>query len=438
MFRHGLLLAAAFLTCCATGSLAQTQSTLAPDKDPPPTALQSESGPAPETTQRLAAQNRLAYRLIERLEKDQPAGENIVVSPASAAMALSLLNLGADDKLRAAIAQALGFEASSAGPARARAGKKPSAGKPTDALKGLLQIITDLDREPGMQGVLALANAVIFDPDAAPSELAIRRLRDSGAKVSVEKLASDETLKSINDWVSEKTNGLIPAILESAPRDSGLVALNALYFKDKWKFPFEASSTKQGRFQGVAGDLELPMMNMGPHVHPVRGDEAFIGIELPYMHERFALVLVTTREKPARAAEFDKAANWLGGEGFAPTPVALAMPRFQLSGKAELLPPLDAMGLKAGRASPNALRGFSSAQQSISQITQRTYLQVDEAGTEAAAATAVLTARSAARPERVAIDKPFLFALRDRVSGLILIAGYVGSPSAGPVAEFAR
>jgi serpin B len=130
--------------------------------------------------------------------------------------------------------------------------------------------------------------------------------------------------------------------------------------------------------------------------------------------------------------------NWLAGEGFTSGQVELAMPRFQLNGKVELLPALDALGLKAARASPTALQGFSPVPQRISQITQRTYLQVDEAGAEAAAATAVLTVRSAFRTEKISIDKPFLFALRDRVSGLILMAGYVGSPSAGPVAELAR
>jgi serpin B len=150
------------------------------------------------------------------------------------------------------------------------------------------------------------------------------------------------------------------------------------------------------------------------------------------------MVLVSTKEKPARAGDFGPVMNWLAGEGFAPGQVELAMPRFRLNGKVELLPALDALGLKAARASRTALQRFSPVPQRISQITQGTYLQVDEAGTEAAAATAVLTVRSAFRTEKISIDKPFLFALRDRVSGLILMAGYVGSPSAGPVAELAR
>jgi serpin B len=440
MFGRGLFVTAALLACGMTGSFAQTADD--PDTKAVRPGIQADSKPSPEVTRRLAAQGRLASRLLEQLAKESKAGDNIVVSPASVAMALSLLELGADEKLRAAITQALGYAGvPRAAPAAAIAGKrasaKPSAqaGKSTDDLKGLLQVIIDLDRDQDMTGVLALANSIIFDPEAAPSDLALRGLRETGAKVAVEKLSSDETLKAINDWVSAKTNGLIPSILETPPRNSGLVALNALYFKDKWKLPFEVSNTKPGRFQGISGELDVAMMNMSRQLHQVQNSERFAGIELPYMHERFAMVLVTTTDKPARAAEFGPVVNWLSGAGFAPTQVELAIPRFQLNGRAELLPALDAMGLKAARASSTALRGFSSVPQKISQITQKTYLQVDEAGTEAAAATAVLTVRSAVRPAKISIDKPFLFALRDRVSGLILMAGYVGSPSAGPVAE---
>lgn len=433
-----MLLAAAFLVHCATGGFAQTDSIDAPAQRAPGAASLVENKASPEAARRVAAQNRLAARLLQQLAKAPAAGENIVVSPASVAMALSLLELGADEKLRAAIAQSLGYETSAVRPTAGPAGRKSPAGKPTDDLKGLLQVIIDLDRDKDMAGVLTLANAIIFDPDAAPTELAVRGLRDTGAKVSIEKLSSEDSLKAINEWVSEKTNGLIPTILESPPRNTGLIALNALYFKDKWKLPFEVSSTKQSPFHGIAGDIDVPMMNMGRHLHRVQANERFVGIELPYQHERFALVLVTTKDKPARATEFDQVTNWLSGEGFVPAQIELAMPRFKLTAQTELLAALDAMGLKAGRASTTALRGFSAVPQKISQITQKTYLQVDEAGTEAAAVTAVLTARSAARPEKITFDKPFLFALRDQMTGLILMSGYVGSPTAGPVAELAR
>jgi serine protease inhibitor len=143
------------------------------------------------------------------------------------------------------------------------------------------------------------------------------------------------------------------------------------------------------------------------------------------------MVVVTTRDKPARAREFARVTGWLGGEGFAESEGELALPRFSSSGSDELLGALDALGLRRGRVSPTALQGLSPVPQIITRVVQKTELRVDEAGTEAAAATAVTTMRSMTVDYvKMVVDKPFVFALRDRSTGLILLSGYVGRPTA--------
>ena len=105
------------------------------------------------------------------------------------------------------------------------------------------------------------------------------------------------------------------------------------------------------------------------------------------------------------------------------------MPRFSLGSSADLLATLDALGLKPGRVSAGALGGLSPAPMTIAQVLQRTEIRVDEAGTEAAAATAVTTTRAITTDfTKVMVDKPFLFALRDAASGLVLLTGYVANP----------
>jgi len=101
-----------------------------------------------------------------------------------------------------------------------------------------------------------------------------------------------------------------------------------------------------------------------------------------------------------------------------------------LSAGAELLPPLDAFGLAPVRHSPDALEGFSDEALLITRIVQKVELRVNEEGTEGAAATAVMTTRGlgAANHVRMIVDKPFVFALRDEKTGLILFMGYVGAP----------
>ena len=123
-------------------------------------------------------------------------------------------------------------------------------------------------------------------------------------------------------------------------------------------------------------------------------------------------------------------ADWLTGDGFEQRPGELSLPRFALTSSADLLHALDALGLHPARASPGALAGLSPTPMSIAQVLQRTEIRVDEAGTEAAAATAVMTTRAVATDfVKMTVDKPFMFALRDAQSGLVLLTGYVDNPN---------
>jgi serine protease inhibitor len=377
------------------------------------TASPLESGYA------LAAQVRLASGLLRRLEQTKGHAENIVVSPASLAAVLSVLDLGADDRMRKALHRTLGFDRRSVG------------GAAVD-LDGLRATVTNLATANSESGPLTFANAVVFDPAAAPYPIALMGLRATGAEVSVEDLSKPETVLRINEWVAARTKGLIPTILDEAPRDTGLVALNALHFKDRWRVPFDPGATEPAPFRTLdGGSIEVPMMHQSPGKFLFRQDERFVAIDLPYTSAGFAMVVVTTKDKPARAREFVRVAGWLGGDGFSESEGELALPRFSLSASAELLGALDALGLRRGRTSPTALRGLSPVPQTIARVVQRTELRVDEAGTEAAAATAVATMRSLVLDYvKMVADKPFVFALRDRQTGLILLSGYIGRPTA--------
>jgi len=276
------------------------------------------------------------------------------------------------------------------------------------------------------------ANAIVFDPKAAPHAEIVPRLAEAGAQVTVEDLDDLATIQRINDWVKERTAGLIPSIIDKAPREGGLVALNALHFKDRWKDAFDPSLTRPARFRGVAGGgSEVAMMQMEGRLH-FREQGAFVAVELPYAADRYRLVLITTREKPARATEFRPVADWLGGDGFTQRAGEIAMPRFSLASSADLLSILDALGLKPGRTSPGALAGLSPTPMMIAQVLQRTEIRVDEAGTEAAAASAVTSTRAIPGDfVKMTVDKPFVFALRDAASGFVLLTGYVDNPKDG-------
>jgi serine protease inhibitor len=366
------------------------------------------------------AQSRLGENLIRYLvdHGEAGAGGNLIVSPASLASALSFVDLGASNLMRAAIHQTLGF--------------KPAAKRRTEQdLSALRSSVSAIIGRSAADGPLALANLLAFDLSTKPRQLALSGLSRAGADVLVDHLDDPNMIGRINGWVRQRTHELIPSIIEEAPEEMGLVAVNALYFKDRWKTPFDPARTQPEPFQTTSGQpVDAKMMHSPVAKFGFRQDDHFIAAELAYANDDFKLVVVTTKSVPARVAEFAAVAGWLGGQEFAISNGEIGMPKLSLSAAGEMLRPLDALGLRAARQMPDALSGFSAMSLIITRIVQRLELRLNEEGTEASATTAVVATRSLGATDhiRMIVDKPFMFALRDQKTGLILFMGYVAAP----------
>jgi serine protease inhibitor len=371
----------------------------------------------------IAAQLKLGRSLLGILARGSHSKPNIVVSPASLTGILALLDLGASDEMRSALHRALGFDEVS---------KKSAAAD----FEGVRVAVSSISKRTNEGGPLMLANLIVFDPSTRPFQLALLGLGAAGADVSVEDLGKSESIGRINDWVKNRTKGLIPAVLDETPDELGLVAVNALYFKDRWKTPFDSAETRVQPFHAVGGkSIEVPMMHLPEGKYVFRQNGNFVAVELPYAADDYKLVLITTKTGSAQAHGFAGVASWLGGQDFTLRSGELAMPRFSSSESVELLEPLDALGLREARRKSNALGAFSPVSQTISQIVQKTELHVNEEGTEAAAATTVTTTRSISPQSeyiKMVVDKPFVFALRDQRTGLLLLIGYIGQPGGKP------
>lgn len=369
----------------------------------------------------LASQMRLGELLIRYLARhgkaDAGTGANVVVSPASLAAILSLVDLGGNGGMHTAIHRALGY-------------KRAARNKAEKDLAGLRRSVSALVAQGGKDGPLMLANLVAFDRSIKPKQLAMYGLSGAGADVLVDNLADGKIVERINGWVKEKTHDLIPSIIGEAPETLGLVAVNALYFRDKWQTPFEPSRTATAAFQTMSGQpADVQMMHSPISTFRFRSDSRFVAAELAYTNDNFKLVAITTRSAPAPAQDFAAVAGWLGGEGFVEQSGEIGLPKLTLSAAGELLPALDAFGLASARRSPGALEGFSDEELRIARVLQKIELRINEEGTEGAAATAVMTTRSLAPAHQmVTFDKPFVFALRDNKTGLVLFMGYVGAP----------
>lgn len=375
------------------------------------TSAQAEDARADRTS---LAQARLTATLVDRLQAT--AQDNVVVSPVGIAAAFTLLDLGTSESYRESARKVLGFAADRAAAVD---------------FEDLRDAITGLGRSSDAGAAqFSFANAAVFDPKLRLADDVVSRMRETRAEVSIRPLSDHATVDAINGWVAEKTRGLIPTIVDDGLANARLVVLNALYFKDDWAVAFNKAQTRVAAFHGAGGaSTEVPMM-AGRMTMPFRSDGRFAAIDLRYKSDRFSLVLLTTRDQPATFPEFASAVGWLSGDGFEPADVSLQMPRFTLRQTLDVLPALDHAGLAEARHDPAAFAPMTPDPVDISAILQKIYLGINEQGTEAAAVTSVIVRTAAVAPhvktDTLTFDRPFMFALRDHVTGLILLSGYLG------------
>jgi serine protease inhibitor len=369
----------------------------------------------PAKSELASAQANLAWALIEKLASRTGT---VTVSPAGLASVFGIISLGADRAMKAAIAKALGF-----GPRQADDGLAALA-----AVRGKLANASDTFQS---------ANRIVIAPTTPLNEGLRARLESFGIDYSVADLNDPEAAAKIDAWVGEVTQGAIPEILGGPVEEASFVALNALHFKGRWKTRFDRQLTVTTSFKGVNGNGgDVAMMHLGQAIRAFRQDRNFVAVDLSFADERRSLVVVTTTDQPASAKEFAPVATWLSGSGFSLRSGDLALPRFSVSAREDLMPVLDSLGLDKARHADTALQAFAPGAM-LSQVLQRTRVEVDEEGAEAAAASSVFMSRSLEADDAIhmVVDKPFIYALRDSATGLILVAGYVGQPPRGKASD---
>lgn len=250
----------------------------------------------------------------------------------------------------------------------------------------------------------------------------------------------DAARVAINKWVAEATEQKIKELLANPiPSDTKLVITNAVYFKAHWAEEFnEAATQKQPFFAAGGKRLEVPLMRRVDHLALARVDGAMMA-ELPYGDGRLVMdiVLPNARDGLAHVEEqyakgaFDKWVHALGS-----TRVDIMLPRFRTSSSFDLASQLSAMGMARAFKFPDAdFSGIDGTHELfIGAVVHQAFVDVDEHGTEAAAATAVMmragAAMQSAKPVEFRADHPFLFFIRDTQSGALLFAGRLADPSA--------
>ena len=361
------------------------------------------------------AVNGFGFRLLAELAKEEPA--NTLISPASIAMALTLACNGAAGETQQAMAQTLGIE-------------RLSLKKVNQDCASLLDALATLD--PRVEISLANSLWVVAGVKIKPAFLEIGRAM---YRADIRNIPfSDGAVTAVNEWVEEKTHRRIRQLL--APGDltpaTLMALLNAIYFKGAWARAFESNLTREGVFTRADGAQQPAMLMRQSGRFAYFSDDQAQVVRLPYGAGRASMIIALPRPE----TDFSAFARGLDAAGWAKLTRPLLMregsivlPRFKVECALRLDDALSALGMAVAfgdQADFSAM--FARDGACISAVQHKAFVEVNEEGTEAAAATAVVMAKTlslAPAPFRFVADRPFCFAIEDGETGAILFLGVV-------------
>ena len=364
----------------------------------------------------IEAGNDFAFRFLDQVYGEDPAA-NLFISPLSASMALGMTLNGAAGGTFDEMRSTLGFATL-------------SLEQINQGYRDLIDLLRSLDPEVE----LGLGNSIWYRQGLEVEADFIERTQGFfDAEVRALNFSDPASVGIINGWVSEQTRDKIPEIIRG-PIDPATVMflINAIYFNGNWTYRFEHSKTVDVPFHGAEGPQgTVPLMEVTGSF-PYAETEAYQAVDLPYGGQAFAMTVLLPKEGRTvmdLVASLDPWA-WAGlVESFQESEGTVRLPRFRMEWEKVLNETLQAMGMvQAFQPGVADFRGISSPDGGnpglfVSLVKQKAYVDVNEEGTEAAAVTVVVIDRLSSGHFDFRADRPFLFFIRERLSGTILFAG---------------
>ena len=329
--------------------------------------------------------------------------ENVVVSPYSAGVALSMLAEGAQGQTRVEL---------------------------DDALNGCLFKAEDLGSNDSV--VVRSANSLwVGDNFSLRNKYVALLEKDYDAFITTQNFLDPATVDAINNWCSENTEGKINKIVDRLGSNDVMILINALYFNAPWQKGFNEDATRKGVFNGMDGEVQVDMMSQRNTFRYAQYQGVQM-VELPYAGGRYSMYVVlppvgmdvNTMIPYISETAFDTAMGMLSSQE-----VVLTMPKFKLETSMVLNDALKDMGIETAFSGAADFSGITAmGNLAIDQVKQKCYIDVTEKGTEAAAVTSVqvrLTSVDRNPVARMTVDRPYLFFIQDNQSGNILFMGKV-------------
>ncbi len=379
-----------------------------------PRALTTQEG------QLIQADNRFAIKLLKQATADtRDTLKNLFVSPLSVAMALAMTYNGAAAMTEDSMRVTLELDGM-------------SVAEVNESYRSLIELLRQLDPHVRFQ----IANSIWYLQGYTIEQPFLDANHNYyDAQVTALDFSSPTAPATINAWVNHETNGVIDRIVDNIPDYMRLYLINAIYFKGDWTEQFDPHLTQPRGFRLPDGTtVNVPTMTHGHEadVRVTHRPSATI-VDLPYGGAAFSMTIVL----PHDTSSADRLVDALTPEQWNEWTASLKggkaevfLPKFKLTNDLNLIPSLAGLGM--GIAFDDTRADFTRihvpSELSITEVKHKTYVDVNEEGTVAAAVTSVGLGYTSAPPS-IVIDRPFIFALRENLSGTILFMGVIRHPT---------
>lgn len=362
--------------------------------------------------------NAFAFDIFRRVIEKSGNSENVMISPLSISYALSMTVNGANGNTRDSMLKALRV-----------------SGLTLDEINSSYKDLTDALLNVDSRVKMSIANSVWIKNDFPVKKSFVDILGSYYDAESMQFDIADQTVPSkINSWISDKTNGLIKNMVTKLDDNTVMLLINAIYFKGKWKSEFDKDNTITKSFYKPAGTVTVPTMKQKSDFKVYVGDGFRLG-EFPYGQGNFVMDIILPDSQDGIDAILPAVtdasfSSWLNN--LSTHKVDLSLPRFKYGFKEELKDILTDMGMGIAFSDLADLTNIADAGLLISKVTHQSFIETNEEGTEAAAATVVVVGTTSVGPDSYTFnaDHPFLYIIRETTTNTILFMGKVADPSA--------
>ena len=365
----------------------------------------------------IESENSFAFDIFREILRSTPDSKNVVISPLSISYALSMTLNGANSATRDSMIKALRM-------------KDITIGEQNQSYKDLTAALLSVDKRV----LISIANSVWIENNFVVKKPFTDILTGFYSAESRSFDISDATVPSqINSWIEKKTNGLIKDMIDKLNDNTVMLLINAIYFKGKWNIQFDINATTNRTFTRTDGsNVTAPTMHQTETQKIYQGN-GFTLAELAYGQGNFVIdILLPDNNSLASVTPLLTVTGFKNMENnLSARKVNLYFPRFKYGYKKTLKEVLSVMGMRIAFTDAADFSNISDLSLLINEVTHQAFIETNEEGTEAAAATVVdigLTSIGPDTPVLIDVNRPFIYFIRETTTNSILFMGKVADP----------